>query len=156
MPRLYYFSLVVMALLITLPSSQAATTPPAQMDAGFSSLMLERVIRLAIQESPNEYVAAVIESTGAPPVCEERDHQRVCRSRVRVLEMLAAKPSFDLKEFYLLGESSESWSPSERTLLFAIPMPDLADGYGATYMSTRTDQTTVEKLRRVLNTVIGE
>jgi len=151
MRRLY---LCLVVLLIPLSSSQAANSPGASFDAGFSNSLLERGIRLAIQESPNDYIAAVVESTGAPPECEERDHKQICRSRVRVLEMLAAKPSFDLEEFYLMG-GSEPWSSSDRILLFAIPMPDLGNGYGATYMSDGTARRAVEQCRSVLKNVLG-
>ena len=132
-------------------SFHAHAGQPGQRDAALPTALLERGIRGYLAEWPNAFVAGVVESVGSPE-CHEKNGRSMCRTKMRIMDLLAARPSPQITEFYLLSgpESRVGGSTAERVLVFAVPMPELGDTYGATYMASGTDEQAVEQLRGIL------
>lgn len=73
--------------------------------------------------------------------------------------MLASKPSTDLTEFDLLSGSTSPkplTAAKDRSLVFAVPCPDMDGVFCAEYMTLHTDDAAVEQLRRVLKPSVAK
>lgn len=170
----------VMASILLVPvvsavEPRAGATEDTKDDDDFPAGLIEKGLRSDIESSPMNYIAAVVEKTG-PPECGTSGHQTLCRTRMRIVEMLAAEPSSRIESVYLASGSDQEGgtdgrsAPSEprdalgqpdrahaaeRFLVFAIPLIDEPAIYGATFMGPSTHDRT-EKFRRMIRKVIDE
>lgn len=122
---------------------------------GFSVAGIVRSIESALTRSPDDYVAALVETMGQP-VCSVEDGESLCWVRVQVLELMAGKTPTEAAwpdEFKLLsGDPAELNAPfqSQHYLLFAMPLSKETDVYGAAYMTVDTSRQELEKFREAL------
>ena len=145
---------VAVTALLLCPASWAASDPRryATLD--------EKTVAEAIQSSPHDYLAAVVEVVAR---CEvHRDD--TCSDRVRILDLIAQAPQpakqrvvgEDLFLFSGKAEAPERQDAPARYLVFVVPMASSVGPtvYGARLMNVAVDAQAVDSLRNAVNAVV--
>lgn len=121
----------------------------------------DKTVAEAIQRSPSDYVAAVVEVVSR---CEIQ-HEDTCFDRVRIINLIAQAPPPGPQrgpgtDFFLLsgrGESMALTAPAPRYVVFAIPKPGASEHalYGAKLMDLSADEQSIESLRLAVERALG-
>lgn len=133
--------LAVLSSLLILGGIVVALSGPGADDGKLLQFTVDG-IRSGLEQSPNNYFAAMVEVAGGKQ-CVDLESQEVCFHEVTVIKVYAQRGNALAKgqRVKMLSEGSAEGSAGGRALFFAIPaVPDLAV-YGGTFATAKVDAT---------------
>ena len=139
-----------MASLVAVVLFSPILAAPAWEDEfDFSAEMIKRSIADAVERSPDDYVAALIEVVGFPQCAEHGEGD--CWQRVRIVRLFASKK--DGRRWNHDFDRYGQGSIGTRSIIFAIPMEPDPTVYGCTLGIAVTTQKVQNKFAQVVHSL---